>query len=368
MNARFGFAVWRVACLIVPPATVGAAVDRVKAEDPLLFTLSLSGVPMGESSLLFQEQGPEEPREMPEERLSLDEEEVTEESGEFRDDSGNDPRDFRNKFMPYYRYTELRNGLQAHEWTLFGFYAFTPRIGMTFELPAFKYVDASDAVPGGFRFNPPGPIGGPGIPGFAASRGPNADAHQFGMGDLILRFFIRPEATEWYYDAPGWSPRSGTKMNISLLPLIETTVPTNTDDLLGSDTWILSPGFAVVGDTPTMGFLAAMFFYDFNAAKDSDEPYVSRFRARIFLLQPFSKPGPGLFDGLYMMPEFQPIYDLREQRFSLWIGPEFGKIFLPEGGSIESIAVYAKPGWGWNKDSFGGDREFTFETGVRISF
>jgi hypothetical protein len=183
-----------------------------------------------------------------------------------------------------------------------------------------------------------------------------------------MRFFIRPEATEFYYDAPDWGPRKGTQLNISLLPLIETTVPTNTDDLLGSDTWILSPGFAIAADTPTMGFIASMFFYDFSTVKDNDEPYVSRFRARIFVLQPFSKPGPELFDGIYMMPEFQPIYDLREQRFSLWIGPEIGKIFIPEGGSIESIAVYAKPGWGWNKDSFGGDREFTFETGVRISF
>ena len=61
---------------------------------------------------------------------------------------------------------------------------------------------------------------------------------------------------------------------------IETTIPTNTDDILGSDSWILSPGFAVVGDTPTMGFLAAMFFYDMSTIKSSDEVYVSRFRAR----------------------------------------------------------------------------------------
>ena len=89
----------------------------------------------------------------------------------YKDESGNDPRDFRNKFMPYYRFTELRNGLQAHEWVLFGFYAFTPRFGMTYELPV-KYVDASEAIPGGSplsMLNPPGPIGGPPIPGFGGS-------------------------------------------------------------------------------------------------------------------------------------------------------------------------------------------------------
>ena len=68
------------------------------------------------------------------------------------------------------------------------------------------------------------------------------------------------------------------------------------------------------------------------------------------------------------MPEFQPIYDWRLQRFSLWIGPEIGKVFKFEKGPIQTMTFYAKPGWGWNKDSFGGDREFTFETGVRIFF
>ena len=145
--------------------------------------------------------------------------------GEFRDDSGNDPRDFRNKFMPYFRYTELRNGAEFYDWTIFGFYAFTPRIGMTYELPAFRYVDASGAVPKGFRlinpFSPPGPIGGPGIPGFPIRVSPDVD------------------------------------------------------------------------------------------------PY------------------------------------------------EFGKIIEMSSGPIDSVALYAKPGWGWNKDSFGGDREFTMEVGVR---
>ena len=134
---------------------------------------------------------------------------------------------------------------------------------------------------------------------------------------------------------------------------------------VATDEWILSPGFVFVIDTPTMGFFAMMNFYDFNVLKDGDVPYTSRFRGRWFLLQPFSKPGPGWLDGWYMMPEFQPIYDLREQRFSLWIGPEFGKIFKNEDSTT---TFYAKPGWGWNKDSFLGDREFTFECGVRFFF
>ncbi len=283
------------------------------------------------------------------------------------DQSGNDPRDFRNKFMPYYRFTELRNGLQAHEWVMFGFWAITPRLGMTYEIP-IKYVDASEAIPGGFSLNPPGPIGGPPIPGFGGRVGPDIDAHQAGLGDTILRFFYRPEATEWQSSFT-WGPRKGEKSGGAFMPILETTLPTNTDDLLGSDTWVLSPGFVVVQDTPTFGFIAAMFFYDFNAIKSSDESYVSRFRARIFWLQPFSKPGPNLFDGMYMMPEFQPIYDMREGRFSMWIGPEFGKIMkMDDHPTIDTISVYAKPGWGWAPHDVGGDREFSMEIGVRVAF
>lgn len=298
--------------------------------------------------------------------LSLEGGDTDAEEEVFKDDSGNDPRDFRNKFMPYYRYTELRNGVEVHELTLFGFWAWTPRIGMTYELPAFKYVDVSEAVP---SIGLPGPGGTPGppIPGFGGrAGGPNIDAYDFGMGDLILRFFLRPEFSDFTFDAPNWGPRKGTKMGGTwFMPILETTVPTHTDDLLGTDEWILSPGFAFVIDTPTMGFFAMMNFYDFNVLKDGDVPHTSRFRGRWFLLQPFSKPGPGWLDGWYMMPEFQPVYDLREQRFSLWIGPEFGKIFKNEASTV---TFYAKPGWGWNKDSFQGDREFTFEFGVRLFF
>ena len=49
--------------------------------------------------------------------------------------TGTDPRDFAPKFMPYYRYTELENGLEDNMLTLFGLYAFTPKFAMTYEIP-----------------------------------------------------------------------------------------------------------------------------------------------------------------------------------------------------------------------------------------
>ena len=36
------------------------------------------------------------------------------------DQTGNDPRAFSNKWMPFYRYTELENGLIQHDVTAFG--------------------------------------------------------------------------------------------------------------------------------------------------------------------------------------------------------------------------------------------------------
>jgi hypothetical protein len=62
--------------------------------------------------------------------------------------------------------------------------------------------------------------------------------------------------------------------------------------------------------------------------------------------------------GLYLLTEFQPVYDFREDEFSLWVGPELGKI-LKDG-----VIAYLKPGWGIDNTE-PGDREFTFEIGFR---
>jgi hypothetical protein len=81
-----------------------------------------------------------------------------------QDQSGNDPREFSTKFMPYYRFTHLENGVQTNELTLFGFLAFTGRFGMTYEVPIAKEIDyGDDAV---------------------------------GLGDSIWRFFLRPQSLE----------------------------------------------------------------------------------------------------------------------------------------------------------------------------
>ena len=64
--------------------------------------------------------------------------------------TGTDPRDFANKFMPYFRYTELENGLVQKETVLFGLFALSPKMALTYEVPLAYERDISDTA----LFNP----------------------------------------------------------------------------------------------------------------------------------------------------------------------------------------------------------------------
>ena len=61
-------------------------------------------------------------------------------------ETGTDPRDFAPKFMPYYRYTELENGLENQALTAFGLYAFTKKFAMTYEIPLGYKNDVSGTL------------------------------------------------------------------------------------------------------------------------------------------------------------------------------------------------------------------------------
>ncbi len=274
-------------------------------------------------------------------------------------ETGTDPRDFGNKFMPYYLYTELRNGIKVNQLNLFGLYAFSPKFAMTYDWPVFKDLDYSSVLPG-----IPGGIGG-GFPGSGSGAGVSPPFRDIssggsttGFGDLNLRFFYKPES--WRGDLK----EAGKSWNI--MPVLETTLPTASDDVLGGETTIMSPGFTFVMDLPGgppfgLGFIAMMNFFDFDIDKKSSAGTdVERFRGRWFWMQPLSKPGPNLGDGLYMLTEFQPVYDFRTDDFDFWMGPEFGKIIK------EGQIVYVKPGFGFDPDTT--DRKFTLEVGYRYFF
>ncbi len=263
--------------------------------------------------------------------------------------TGTDPRDFAPKFMPYYRYTELENGLEDNMLTLFGLYAFTKKFAMTYEIPLGLNRDVSGTA----LNNGDGTCGGPTAslppgPGEPPILIPAGDCDRTGMGDMNLRFMYR---TSWDFLGGDW------------LTGLQIDFPTASDEKLGSETLNLGPMFAYVKDLeayPAPGaFAALMNFYFFDAYKDNSRDDTSMYVGRWFVMLPLRKPGPGLFDGIYALPEFQPIYDFENDHFSFWAGPEIGKVLAP--GNI----VYIKPGFGVDPDAAKGDREFTFEVGWR---
>jgi hypothetical protein len=176
------------------------------------------------------------------------------------DATGTDPRSFSDKWMPYYRYTELENGLVQQDLTAFGTLGFSPRVGMFYEVPLAQYRDFSD------------------IPG--VSQGTDA----IGMGDIDLKFLWRPEALELTYGKEG-------KMNASVLLGTDFVLPTATDDALGGDAFLFAPIVAFVFDMPFYGFFAALNLYYFDVYKKDSAPNTSRYVGKWFYMQPLTKPG-----------------------------------------------------------------------------
>jgi len=247
------------------------------------------------------------------------------------DQTGTDPRAFSSKWMPYYRHTESENGLTQQDVTAFGTFGFSPRVGMFYEVPLAQYRDFSD------------------VSGFP----PGADSDAIGMGDMNLKFLYKPKALEFTYG------KEGKKIGNVLLGT-EFDFPTATDDALGGDAFLFAPIVAFVFDMPLHAFVAALNLYYFDVYKEDSAPETSRYVGRWFYMQPLTPPGPW-WGGIYLMPEFQPVYDFETNDFSLWIGPELGKVLAP--GRI----AYIKPGWGID-NSEPTDRKFTFEAGFRWFF
>ena len=245
------------------------------------------------------------------------------------DATGTDPRVFSNKWMPYYRYTELENGLIQQDVTAFGTVGFSPRVGMFYEVPLAQYRDFSDVQ---------------GVPS-------GTDA--IGMGDIDLKFLWRPSATEFNYGKDG-------KMSASVLLGTDFVLPTATDDALGGDAFLFAPIVGFVFDMPFYGFIASLNLYYFDVYKEDLAPDTSLYVGRFFYMQPLTKPGPW-WGGFFLLPEYQPIYNFETDDFSSWIGVELGKMLAP--GKI----AYVKPGWGID-NSDPADRESTIEFGFRWFF
>ena len=164
---------------------------------------------------------------------------------------------------------------------------------------------------------------------------------------------IRPKALDFRYGKEG-------KKSGSVLIGTDFLLPTATDDALAGDAMVFAPIVAVVADMPLHGFIAALNLYYFDVYKKDSAPETSRYVGKWFYMQPLTPPGRW-WGGLFLLPEFQPIYDFETHDFSLWLGLEVGKKLAP--GRI----AYVKPGWGID-NSEPTDRKSTFEVGFRRFF
>jgi hypothetical protein len=264
--------------------------------------------------------------------------------------TGTDPRDFANKFMPYYRYTDLENGLEQNELVMFGLFALSPKLALTYEIPIAYERDVSDTDLFDSSSRTCGP--GMGVPGggiplpnglpSAVIDGLEGDCKESGIGDMNIRLIAR--AGTW----GGMDWLAGAQFNF----------PLASEDVLGSETFSMAPMVAQVVDLkfwPGPGaFAAFMHFYQFDVWKDSARGDQSMYIGRYFFMLPLSKKFK-----IYTLPEFQPIYNFKADHFSFWAAPEFGKML--GGGNV----IYAKPGWGVDSDATEGDRKFSFEFGWR---
>jgi hypothetical protein len=251
-----------------------------------------------------------------------------------KDGTGNDPRAFTDKWTPFYRIMELENGMTIQDLTPFGTIAFSETVGVFWEIPLARYHDYSDIE---------------GLPD-------GAPTDAIGVGDVSLKFLIRPKALDFSYGEPS----KMNKKTASIMFGMDFVFTTATVPELAGDAFVFAPILALVIDTPMHGFFAMLNLYYFDVFKKASAPKTSRYVGRWFYMQPLTPPGEW-WGGFFLMPEFQPVYDFETEEFSMWIGVELGKILAP--GHV----AYVKPGWGINNDSQF-DRKTSFEAGYRWFF
>lgn len=267
--------------------------------------------------------------------------------------TGNDPRDFTSKFMPYYRYTDVKNGTEVNDLAIFGLWAITKNMALTYEVSLGKQMDitGTPACAGLPDVDCTGSVPGSGfLPNGVPAEG---DGIETGVGDTILRGLWNVE------------PKF---LGGSFIPGLQVTLPTASDPTLGSETVSGGPILTFVWDIkkwPAPGaFFAQMNIFEFDWYKEPGRDHIGRYMGRWFLQLPINKK-----HLLYLLTEFQPVYDWENSHFSFWFGPEFGKAFKPSKGVFRNGgAIYFKPGFGVNPDRNAGDREWTFEVGIRFFF
>jgi hypothetical protein len=245
-----------------------------------------------------------------------------------QDGTGNDPRAFANKWTPNYKYTELENGMVQQDVIGSGTIAFTDNLGVIFEVPVAQFRDFSEVE--GL------PVGTP--------------KNVIGTGDVSLKFLANLRGLDFFYG-------EGKKKSGTIVVGTDFVLPVATSPYLAGNSFKIAPIVGVVVDMPAYAFFAMLNLYYFDVYKTDAAPKTSMYVGRWFYMQPLTPPGKW-WGMIYLMPEFQPVYNFETKDFSAWLGVEFGKIIT------EGNVAYVKPGWGLDNSELT-DRNTTLEVGWR---
>lgn len=278
-------------------------------------------------------------------------------------DNGTNPASMGFKFMPYYRYTELDNGVKSIDaltlFTMLPVKPISPFSAVVLEWPVMKTFDAGAVAEDILREIDEGieegtiPI--PCAPPECAAPRPfpiEAIARGFditGVGDFRVRYLQGIKMFK------GKKPGSGTV----LLTGVDIMMPAASDPILGDETWYGSPIFAHVHNLNPESFFAFLHFYffDWTAKSGTENKDIGFYMGRYFYQKAWSKA------GYYMLPELQVIYNNESpDDWSVMLLPELGKTW--QAGSL-GMTGYIKPGWAIDgPDEW--ERRFSVEFGIRM--
>ncbi len=289
------------------------------------------------------------------------------EEGEEVQDNGTNPASLGFKFMPYYRYTELNNGVKAIEdlvlFALIDLPMISPFSALVLEWPVRTTLDFGAIAEGVLSL--PGevvtvpeipcapPVCGGNLPFPLPVEGVARGFDISGVGDFRLRYL------QGIKFIPGKKPGAATVLLVGL----DVMTPAASDPILGDETWYGSPIFAHIHNLNPTTFFAFLHFYFFDWAEaDGADPInqdkdIGFYLGRYFFQKAWPK------SGFYLLPELQVIYDDKSaNEWSVHFMPEFGKSF--NAGNL-GLTSYIKPGWAIDGPD-AGERSFSVEFGIRM--
>lgn len=289
------------------------------------------------------------------------------EGGEEVQDNGTNPASLGFKFMPYYRYTELNNGVKAIEdlvlFAMIGLPQISPYTALVLEWPVRSTLDFGSiaegvlSVPGEVVTVPEipcaPPVCGGNLPFPLPVEGVARGFDISGVGDFRLRLLQGIKFIK------GKKPGAATILMVGA----DVMMPAASDPILGDETWYGSPIFAHVHNLNPTSFFAFLHFYFMDWAEKSGADPINQdkdigfYMGRYFFQKAWPK------SGYYLLPELQVINDDKSDNgLSVNFLPEFGKSF--QAGET-GMTAYIKPGWAIDGPD-AAERRFSVEFGIRM--